>query len=436
MKPVNQTALILLLVGILFIAQTRADTWFKLENSHFTMYTPVREKTARELFLELEGFRALVLNFVNIDIPPDTEKVKIVLFKNIGDFRKYSWSNDIAGYVIPTDKSAVIVQPARTWGLDSTNIIYHEFVHTLLRYYPRKLPSWYNEGLAELFGATKYSNGKFEVGIAPKDRLMSWVYGGKLASFDDIVADKYRTHRPGYYEDPYVQYWMLAHYLEFDSKERKKDLAFYLLLYNDGMDSLEAFRTAFKQSPDEFWRNELKRYIGRGRIHALRVEIRPELSDRTITFNEADTREVEGSLLLLRAYAANVALYRKDYRKGHELLNKLTSNLNPEYDKHLSIINNIVWLLSTNPDEQIRDGKEAVRMGELYIKGKTENIIYLDTLAAAYAEAGRFDEAVQLQTELVSRLEDNDDRYADFSERLKRYQSNKPWHSKEESPTL
>jgi len=432
MKPVNQAALITLLVVVSFYAQSRSDTWYKLENSHFIMYTPAREKTARELFLELEGFRALVLNFVNIDIPPETEKVKIVLFKDTGDFRKYSPGNDIAGYVMPTDKSAIIVQPARTRGLDSTNIIYHEFVHTLLKYYPRKLPGWYNEGLAELFGATKYSDGKYDMGIAPKDRLKAWLNGGKLASFDDIVADKYQTHRKGYYEDPYVQYWMLAHYLEFGSKERKKDLEFYLLLYDDGMDSLEAFQTAFKQSPEEFWRKELKRYLSRGRIHALRVEIRPGLSDGTITFNEADMQEVEATLLQLRTYAAYTALYRKDYRKGHELLKEITDYLNPENDKHLEIINNIVWLLSTSPDEQIRDGKEAVRMGELYIKDKTENINYLDSLAAAYAEVGRFDEAIQLQTELISRFEDNDDRYANFSERLKLYQSNKPWHSKEE----
>ena len=57
--------------------------------------------------------------------------------------------------------------------------------------------------------------------------------------------------------------------------------------------------------------------------------------------------------------------------------------------------NNLAWLLATAPDESLRDGAEAVRCAtracELVDFGAPA---LLDTLAAAYAEAGRFDEAV------------------------------------------
>jgi Flp pilus assembly protein TadD len=58
-------------------------------------------------------------------------------------------------------------------------------------------------------------------------------------------------------------------------------------------------------------------------------------------------------------------------------------------------LNNLAWLLATCPDENVRNGAEAVECAEracLLTKFKEPNP--LGTLAAAYAEAGRFPEAV------------------------------------------
>ncbi len=55
----------------------------------------------------------------------------------------------------------------------------------------------------------------------------------------------------------------------------------------------------------------------------------------------------------------------------------------------------LAWELATNPDDAARDGKRAVRIAEeaLQERGRSQPDD-LDTLAAAYAEAGRFDEAL------------------------------------------
>jgi hypothetical protein len=68
-----------------------------------------------------------------------------------------------------------------------------------------------------------------------------------------------------------------------------------------------------------------------------------------------------------------------------------------------------------------------VRLGELYIKDKTENIGYLDTLASAYAEAGLFEKAVELQASLVEKLDSNDSNREEFLKRLGKYRNNEPW---------
>ena len=55
----------------------------------------------------------------------------------------------------------------------------------------------------------------------------------------------------------------------------------------------------------------------------------------------------------------------------------------------------IAWLLSTLPDDSVRAGERAVRLAEACLKREGERADILDVLAAAYAEAGRFPDAVK-----------------------------------------
>jgi protein O-mannosyl-transferase len=60
------------------------------------------------------------------------------------------------------------------------------------------------------------------------------------------------------------------------------------------------------------------------------------------------------------------------------------------------LLNDTAWILATNPNASVRDGAEAVELAERAVKlsdGREPAI--LGTLAAAYAETGRFREAVE-----------------------------------------
>jgi len=61
----------------------------------------------------------------------------------------------------------------------------------------------------------------------------------------------------------------------------------------------------------------------------------------------------------------------------------------------LPLLNQLAWVLATFPDASLRNGREAVELGERAVKASPNpDPVLFDTLAAAYAESGRFPEAV------------------------------------------
>jgi tetratricopeptide (TPR) repeat protein len=110
----------------------------------------------------------------------------------------------------------------------------------------------------------------------------------------------------------------------------------------------------------------------------------------------------------------------------------------PQYEQALrlkpadpAIKNTLAWLLATVPEASLRDGSKAVELA-LQANKETggENPVALHTLGAAYAEAGKFAEAVEAaqhalrlaqahtNTVLVNALESE----------LKLYQAGTPFH--------
>jgi len=66
------------------------------------------------------------------------------------------------------------------------------------------------------------------------------------------------------------------------------------------------------------------------------------------------------------------------------------------------LLNRLGWLLATSPEDDVRDAARAIEVGERAVRlTSRQDPVSLDTLAAAYAEAGRFDEAAATAREAL-----------------------------------
>jgi serine/threonine protein kinase len=94
----------------------------------------------------------------------------------------------------------------------------------------------------------------------------------------------------------------------------------------------------------------------------------------------------------------------------------------------LRALNGLAWLLATCGDKEVRDGQRAVRLGERAVAfTERKDPKPLDTLAAAYAEVGRFAAAVGAQREAITLAKNEIDRQG-FELRLRFYEAKQPFH--------
>jgi len=120
--------------------------------------------------------------------------------------------------------------------------------------------------------------------------------------------------------------------------------------------------------------------------------------------------------------SAQLGDFARAVRHGRKAL-----QLDPTLD---SAANNLAWILATSPDPSARNPDESIRiMGRLLGEAERPDPAYLDTLAAAYAAAGRFPDAIDTATraEKLAREEQRSAIAEEIRVHLARYRGGEPW---------
>jgi tetratricopeptide (TPR) repeat protein len=101
--------------------------------------------------------------------------------------------------------------------------------------------------------------------------------------------------------------------------------------------------------------------------------------------------------------------------------------------RHVTAQNNLAWLLATCPENSLRNGNKAVEVAQQAVQlsgGNSPEI--LDTLAAAYAEAGRYPEAVETARRAsdLSAAQNNKPLAEATQSQLGLFETHSPYHEK------
>ena len=203
-----------------------------------------------------------------------------------------------------------------------------------------------------------------------------------------------------------------------DNADAQRDLAF--LLQNAGRypDAEVHFERAIQLEPQNGWA-----YHGFG-ITLLKMGRPSDAVPNLLKAIELDPRNAPdkddlNSVLFPSGHEADsisnfLATAQSDSAGFDHFLDAMESDTN-----HVVLINNLAWAFATNPDSKVRNGKYAVRLATRACEMTGFKINHcVGTLAAAYAEDARFDDAIstaQLACSLTSA--------AGQQELLKKYQS-------------
>lgn len=215
----------------------------------------------------------------------------------------------------------------------------------------------------------------------------------------------------------YILYFLLILFLGSSAHaDDKASLGRFLLRVQRYEDALVVYNELIgKRSTDSHL------YHNRGVAYLHTGHLEKALND----FNEAITLDPKNA----EAYNSRGVcwFYKGDYEKAVADYAKAIEN-NPQFTR---AYNQLAWTLSVCPNAKIRNGSKAVEMAKKAVELEPSAYHY-DTLAAAYAEAGNFKDAVKIQKRalLMQLTEGRTQALERYTERLRFYEAKKPWREK------
>ncbi len=180
--------------------------------------------------------------------------------------------------------------------------------------------------------------------------------------------------------------------------------------------------------------------FGARRALATLARLQPESPDVQADLGEVALRQ--GDLDAAESYLARALALSPHHPKAHGSLGVLFQRRGDAWQAifhlraalraqppPLPTANLLARMLATAEDPELRDGEEALRLARLCVAGtRQQNALYLDTLAAAHAELGRFEDAIRLQELAIERVDPAG--RDEFGARLGLYRSERPYRER------
>lgn len=228
----------------------RGEKWLRVRTANFTLYGNATESKIREVGLEMEKLRAVLMaTRATARTPVPTS---IFVFRDLSSMEPYrpllrGKPKEVSGLFLPGhDENLVTLSAA--WNLDPRPHVYHEYLHDFVRNNFPPQPLWYEEGLAEFYSTFRATDTEATVGLPVENHIRRMreeflIPLERLFDMDQRSDEYNEDERRGTF---YAESWALVHYLMRGNRGRTPQLGRFLLLLQQGRPRDEAFRESFQ----------------------------------------------------------------------------------------------------------------------------------------------------------------------------------------------
>jgi len=306
-------AVCLAFVSLLLCAgSAEGKGWTSARSENFVVVSNAGEAEAGRAATRLEELRAIFSRLRAHDGFDVSIPVTVILFENDGDYEFFKPTyggdlrRDVAGYFQFSPDVNYITLSQSGGGRDPLHVLFHEYVHALVKNNYAGAPIWFNEGLAQYYSEFELSADRRSVRVGRElTHRLDTLAGGRLLSLRTLLSAD--TSSELYQQQDkhalfYAQSWAFVHYLLSDvSGLRQAQLARYLELASAGTSVEESFREAFKVGFEQM-EVALSAYVRaahyRERRETFDSPVPPGAKPSTRALGDAETQAALGDLLL------------------------------------------------------------------------------------------------------------------------------------------
>jgi tetratricopeptide (TPR) repeat protein len=293
----------------------QASSWVRLASPDFEILSGAGEKAGRRALERLEQARrvfAATTPGFNANLP-----VRVLLFGSEREFERFRPSPAVVAFYQsgPLRDYIVLLDSGR----DAYRVVFHEYAHLVLNHSAPRLPTWLEEGLAELYSTISEAGGMLTVGQPIRSHLSvlqsaPWLSAERLTAVGKDSPEYNEREQAGLF---YAQSWALTHLISLAPGYRG-GLPRMVRAIAAGVAPGDAFRMAFGTTVARAL-EDVKSYLASGIrvVHMPGPAIEPVQTAPAAPVHDAAVHLAQAELLtLMNRDQSAAALYGEAARAG------------------------------------------------------------------------------------------------------------------------
>ena len=273
--------------------------WIEVRSPHFVVVSDAKEKQARHVALHFELIRGVFQkSFPRARVDP-VGQVTVLAARNerslkglLPAFWEEKGHLHPAGIFVRGPEKNYVALRVDVSSDDAYHTIYHEYVHMLMSLNVPWLPTWLNEGIAEVYGNSVIGEKQVMLG-RPSKAHVALLRDNRLLPLDVLLAvDKSSPH----YNEAnkasifYAESWALTHFLMLgDRMQHNQKLVEFVGLIGNGVEQREALQRCLGDL--KTLGEQLQVYVRRPTMGYVRVEPPHDIEKGEFTVREISAAE-------------------------------------------------------------------------------------------------------------------------------------------------